>query len=466
MFKDKRPGKWVLLAVLFIIVMIGILLFFGISAKAAQKFLPIQNLETTQGYKIWLAEDHSLPIIAIKYRFRDAGAALEPADKQGLARLLSNTMDEGAGDLDSQSFQKALSDNSITLTFDASRDGFGGELKTLSHNKQKAFDLLSKAINSPRFDAEPVQRMIEGNLSRIKSAMSEPDWMAARLLNDKAYQGHPYAQNIGGTLSSLPRITTDDLRAFKNNELSKDRLFIAISGDITADEARKAIDAIFGKLPATSTDKKTVSPISIQNGGKVFSYAQDIPQTFVQMTMPSIDHTDKDFFALQIMNYIYGGAGFGSRLMDEAREKRGLTYGIYSSTLDLRLSDSLSVSTSTKNESAQEMLEIIKTSMTRMAAEPVSAKELNDAKAYITGSMPLSLTSSESIAEVILGMQVNDLPIDYLDTYKDTINAVNAEDIQRVAKNVLDPAKAVTILVGKPTNLTHVEVIKELPNVR
>ena len=239
MFKDKSPEKWVILVFLFLLVLAALLLFFGLNARAGEKFLNIQNVETPAGLSMWLVEDHSLPVISVQYQFEGAGAANDPATKQGLARMLSNTMDEGAGGLSSEAFQKELTDNSITLTFDATRDDFGGELKTLARNKDKAFNLLSLAINAPRFDEEPVARMRDGNLSRIKSSMSDPDWMAARLLNDKAFGSHPYAQNSGGTLSSLPTITPDDLRTFKTNNLSRDRLLIAIAGDITPEEAAK-----------------------------------------------------------------------------------------------------------------------------------------------------------------------------------------------------------------------------------
>jgi zinc protease len=190
MFKDKRPGKWLLLAALLAVIVIGLLLFFGMQAKAANgKLLPIKDITTPGGISVWLVEDHSLLIISMQFLFLDSGTALDPQDKQGLARMLSNTMDEGAGELDSQAFQKMLSDHSITLAFSASRDGFGGELKSLTRNSAMAFGLLERAMNAPRFDGEAVARMKAGNLSRIKSSLSEPDWMAARLINDKAYPG-------------------------------------------------------------------------------------------------------------------------------------------------------------------------------------------------------------------------------------------------------------------------------------
>jgi zinc protease len=465
MFKDKRPGKWALLGALLIIILIGLIAFFGMRAQAADRFLPIKEVITPGGISVWVVEDHSLPIIAMDFLFLDSGAALDPQDKQGLARLLSNTMDEGAGDLDSQTFQKTLSDNSITLMFNAGRDSFGGELKTLTRNSAKAFELLGLAMNSPRFDEEAVSRMRDGNLARIKSSMSEPDWMAARLLNDRAFQDHPYSKNSGGTLSSLGKITPQDLHDFNNKYLTQDRLLIAVVGDVDVKTLGPAIDSIFGKLPAKGPENMIVDT-NIANKGKTYLYEQDIPQTMIEIMLPAFDNKDEDYYVQQVLNYIYGGGGFGSRLMEEVREKNGLTYGIYSSMLDQRHNDAMSISTSTKNGSAKQVLDIIKAEMVRLQNEPVGAKELEDAKSYLTGSMPLSLTSSEQIAGMVISLRARGLPIDYLDTLEKKIRSVTAEDIQRVAKRILKPEETITILVGKPEALTNVDVVKELPNVQ
>jgi zinc protease len=466
MFKDKKPGKWALLAVLFLIVLIAILIFFGLSAKASgEKFLPVTEMKTPGGITVWTVEDKSLPIVAVKFLFKDSGSANDPDDKQGLARLLSNTMDEGAGDLGSEAFQKALADNSITLQFEAGRDSFGGTLKALTRNQDKAFELLTLAINAPRFDEEPVARMRDGNLTRIKSALSDPDWMAARLINDKAFSGHPYAKNSGGTLSSLPSITPADLRKFKETYLTQDRLLISAAGDINPATLASAIDKAFGKLPK-SAPVNAIKNSSVTNGGKIYLYEQPIPQTMIQIMLPAFDRKDKDYYGLQMMNYIYGGAGFGSRLMENAREKKGLTYGIYSGVQDYHHTDILSITTSTKNESTNEMLSIIRAEMTRMQNEKVTDKELADAKSFIIGSMPLALDSTEDIAGMVLNLREEELPIDYLDHFADYMRAVTADDVLRVAKRVLKPETMTTALIGKPAEIKNVEVVKELPNVQ
>lgn len=465
MHDDKKISKWVTLTLLLLAFLIGYLLFFGLRAQAADRFLPIKEVQTASGLSVWFVEDHTLPVIAMQYLFLDSGTSLDPETKQGLVRMLSNTMDEGADDLDSQDFQKALADQSITLSFTAGRDGFGGQIKTLSRNKETAFALLQKAMTTPRFDAEPVARMREANIARIKSSMGRPEWMSARIVNDRAFEGHPYGKNSGGTLSSLPTITPGDLRTFKKDYLTKDRLLVAITGDITEEEIKTLLDETFASLNTKAGSRK-ISDITLQNQGKTFIYDQSIPQTMIEILLPSFGHTDPDYYALQVMNYILGGGGFGSRLMDEVREKRGLTYGIYSSLQDFRHANMLSISTSTKNENTQNVLKIVRDVMQSMQSAAVSDKELADAKSYIIGSMPLALSSTDQIASITLNLLVNGFPIDYLDNYADKINAVSAADVQRVAARILKPENMMVVLVGKPQGVENATVIESLPNVQ
>jgi zinc protease len=307
--------------------------------------------------------------------------------------------------------------------------------------------------------------MRTANIARIRSSLSEPEWMVARLINDRGFEGHAYAKNSGGTLSGLNAITPDDLRAFKNAYLTQDRLLIAVAGDITEAQLSPAIDRIFGALPKTAA-QDPLPDMTMKNAGDTYLFEADIPQTKIEAMLPALDHRDPDYYALEVMNHIFGGAGFGSRLMEEAREKRGLTYGIYSSLQNMEHADVLTVSVATGNESAGEMVGIIQGEMKKMAETPPSAQELADAKAYITGSMPLSLSSTDAIASIALGLRIRGLPVDYYDHYASRIEAVTQEDVRRLAAKLLDPEKMVVALVGQPKNIDNATIVKELPNVR
>ncbi len=430
----------------------------------ADKFIDIQEVTSKSGITAWLVEDHTLPIISMNFAFKNAGAKQDSADKQGLAQLASNTMDEGAGQYDSETFQQMLADNSISLSFGSGRDDFSGSLKTLSRKKDIAFELLELALTQPRFDAEPLERMRQSNLARIQRSRGKPGWMSARLMNDVAYQGHPYAQNSGGTLTTMSNITEDDLRAFIAKRLAQDNLVISVVGDISAEELSATLDRVFGELPKTS-NLATIQNLTLQNEGATILYEQDIPQTIISMAQNGIARDDPDYYTAAIMNYILGSSGFGSRLMEEIREKRGLTYGIYS---DLELSDhinTVSVSTSTKNETAAELIDIVKQEWQKMKTEAVTDDELADAKSYLIGSMPLALSSTDNISSLLLGLALDDLPLDYLDQRAGKINAVTKEEISRVAAKLLTPEKILTVLVGKPENITPTKKVDTLPNV-
>jgi zinc protease len=446
-----------------IIIALGILFISASTAFARDAVLNIQEVTSPGGIKAWLVEDHSVPVIALNFGFKGAGTLLDPADKQGLARMVSNTMDEGAGDLDAQAFQKELRDQSISLSFSATRDDFTGSVKTVNDHKDRAFELLKLALTQPRFEAEAIERMREANESRIRSSLSDPDWIAARILNDTIFEGHVYAQNSGGTLSTLKAITAEDIKAFHKNYLGKNNLVVAVAGDVTADELGRALDAVFGDLPVV-----TLPPVPAvkdqKNTGSVFLYSKDIPQSIIQIVQPGIDHRDPDYHLAQVMNFVLGSSGFGSRLTEEIREKRGLTYGIYSSFMSMRYFDGLSVNTSTENKNAGTMLDLIKKEWATMKAAPITAKELQDAQTYLIGSLPLSLTSTDDIADLMLGLRLDELPIDYLDAREQAIRSATPADILRVATKILDPDKMTVILVGKPEGVPEATTITTIPN--
>jgi zinc protease len=436
--------------------------FASSSASAREKLLNIKEVTSPNGITAWLVEDHSVPVIAVEFAFRGAGTAYDPKGLQGLARMASNTMDEGAGSLDAQEFQKELRDLSLTLRFNAGRDQFGGSLKTLTKNKERGFELLNLALTKPRFDDEAIDRMRQSNQSRIRSSLSNPKWMAARILNDKVFEGHPYAMNSGGTLSSLDKVTAKELKAFHERAIGKNNLIVSVAGDITADELGAILDDVFGDLP--TVDIKDLEPTSVQNAGSVFVYEHDVPQSVIEIMQPGMSRSHPDYHTAQVMNFVLGSSGFGSRLTEEIREKRGLTYGIYSYLYELNAMQGLAVSTSTASENVPEMLGLIKAEFEKMASTPISDSELSDAQSYLVGSLPLSLTSTNKITALMLSLQSDGLPIDYLDQREAAIKAVSIDAISRVAKDLLKPDQMTMVLVGK-SGVEDAITVKDLPNV-
>ncbi|HNQ92053.1 MAG TPA: pitrilysin family protein [Alphaproteobacteria bacterium] len=440
-----------------------LVLFCGIQTAHAS-ILDIQDFTTEKGIRIWLVEDHTVPVLSLQFLFRGAGSINDPEDKQGLSQILSNTLDEGAGDLDAKTFQAQLTDQSISLRFFSSRDDFGGALKTLSKYQDHAFKLLHLALTAPRFEEDAIRRMRDANFARIRSSMTDPEWMTARLTNAVLFRDHPYAMNSGGTLSTLPRITADDLQDKVKTQLGRDRLIIAVAGNIAKGELSQKIDDVFGNLPDHSKVGE-VSPAKFPAEEKPVQFEKDIPQTVIQIAMPGIPNSDPDYFAAEILNYTLGGAGFGSRLTEVVREQRGLTYGIYSNLSEMDYANLLTIGTSTRTENVGEVLSLVNQELSRMGSEPVSAKELADAKSYLVGSVPLDLTSTDRIAAMMISFQSFNLPTDYLDIREKGLKSATREDVLRVAKRLLGQNRKVTVMVGTVTDPSSVRLVEKLPDI-
>jgi zinc protease len=438
------------------------LLCFLYPATGHTKVLDIQVLRDTEAMKIWLVEDSSVPVISMQFAFVGRGSRNDPNDKQGLNRMLANTLDEGAGDLDAKAFQKELSDNSIELSFSTTRDDFTGTVYTLSREKERAFQLLSSALSAPRFDEEAVERMRAQNIARIRSSMTDPEWMLARLQNSVLFQNHSYAKNSGGTLSSLPTITPKDLRA-AHQSLKSAPLRIAFSGNISPEEALKIVDHVFkGYAQAVSQTQisTAASPLA-----QTVLYTHTIPQTLVTMALPAPTPRDKDYVSVEVMNYIFGGGGFGSRLTDVIRERNGLTYGIYSGFEHLDAAHYILISSSSKNETIARLIQLTRDELNRMKQTPPTEEEVRDAVRYLRGSTLLGLSSNPRLSSFMLGLMLEELPADYLDQRDVALQNIDAQAVHKAAQKWLDSSKLVTIMLGAPVGLEPSQKVDTLPYV-
>ncbi len=411
----------------------------------------VERVKTPGGLEAWLVQDNSNPIVTMRFAFR-GGAALDPKGKVGLANLVASTMDEGAGDLDSQSFQKTLEDKAIRIRFDAGLDNFGGRLQTLVRNQDKAFDLLRLALNAPRFDTEPVERIRSQILVGLKQDEENPHSIAGKAMREALYGGHPYGRPADGIPDSVKAITADDLRAFVTQRLTRDTLVIGIVGDITPAKLAELLDATFGTLPPQGTDWR-LPKIRANTDGRTIVINKDVPQSAILFADQGLLRDDPDFYAAYVMNHVLGGGGFTSRLYGEVREKRGLAYSISSGLNPRRASATTVGGAGTANARVHETLDVVKTEWQRMAENGVTNDELKDAKTYLTGAYPLQFTGSTRIARMLVGIQLAELGIDYVKSRNAFINAVTRDDIARVAKKLLDANRLVTVVVGRPEGL-------------
>jgi len=417
-------------------------------ASAANK---IEEVKSAGGITAWLVEDHSLPVVTIDVSFR-GGATLDPADKPGLATLAAGLLDEGAGELDSQAFQGRLEDLATSLEFAASEDAMGASLRTVTANLTPALDLLHMALSAPRFDESAVTRVRSQLLAELARNAREPRYIANRLWWRNAYDGHPYARPVRGTLESIARITIPDLRAVVHDRLARDVMIIGVVGDVTADALKTLLDTTFGPLPPRAAERRVADVVAAAKKPLLLAKLP-IPQSVVTFGQPGIKREDPDWYAAYVVNHILGGGGFSSRLTAEVREKRGLAYSVYSGLEPMQHSGLILGGVATQNDRVAQSIDIIRAEWRRMRDGGPTETELEDAKTYLTGSFPLSLDSTGHIAGILVAIQRDGLGIDYLERRKTLIESVTLEDARRVAHRLLNPDKLSFVVVGSPDKL-------------
>jgi len=417
-------------------------------ASAANK---IEEVKSAGGITAWLVEDHSLPVVTIDVSFR-GGAALDPADKAGLATLAADLLDEGAGELDSQAFQGRLEDLATSLEFAASEDAMGASLRTVTANLTPALDLLRLALSAPRFDESAVTRVRSQLLAELAHNAREPRYIANRLWWRNAYDGHPYARPVRGTPESIARITTPDLVAVVHDRLARDVMIIGVVGDVTADALKTLLDSTFGPLPPHAAEGRVADVVAAAKKPLLLAKLP-IPQSVVTFGQPGIKRQDPDWYAVYVVNHILGGGGFSSRLTAEVREKRGLAYSVYSGLEPMQHSGVILGGVATQNDRVAQSIDIIRAEWRRMRDAGPTETELEDAKTYLTGSFPLSLDSTGHIADILVAIQRDRLGVDYLERRKTLIESVTLDDAKRVAHRLLDPDKLSFVVVGSPDKL-------------
>jgi len=407
----------------------------------------IERVVSPGGIEAWLVHEPAVPLISMDFAFV-GGAIQDPPGKAGTASLAAALLDEGAGDLDSKAFHDRLERKAIELSFQAERDTLRGSLRTLTENRDEAFDDLRLALTAPRFDPDEVEINRGQILSLVRRASTSPTEIANQRWWETAFAGHPYGRPVDGTLETVPAITRDDLVSYVQRVLARDHLKIAVVGDIDADTLKPLLDRVFGTLPARA-DLAPVGAASPQGLGRRIVIKIDVPQAVVTFGGPGIARKDPDFMAAYIVNHILGGGSMSSRLYQEVREKRGLAYSVYDSLMWLNHAALFLGGTATRADRTGETLELIEKEIHRLAENGPTADELAKAKAYLNGSFPLNLDTSSKIASMLVQLQLDDLGIDYFDRRPQMINAVTLEDARRVAKRLLDGGLLVTV-AGRP----------------
>jgi zinc protease len=411
---------------------------------SASEAAPIHKIVSPLGIEAWLLEDHAVPIVAMNFAF-DGGASQDPSGKPGVANMLAAMLDEGAGDMDSRNFQSKLDDLSIELNFEAGKDSFFGTVKTLAENETEAFHLTALAMQSPRFDAEPLERMRAQVMSGIKQSAKDPEQVAVNMMCATAFAGHPYGQPLDGTAASVTALSVADLQDYRSRVFARDNLKIAIVGAIDEATAGKMVDQMFGTLPMKA---RLVQVDDVDPKGGVVDVDMPNPQTVIRFGGPGVRRDDPDFMAAYVVNHILGGGSFSSRLYSEVREKRGLAYNISTSLAAMDHAGAVAGGTATRADRADETIALIRSEMTRLGQDGPTAEELAKAKSFLIGSYALRFDSSTKIARQLLGIQIDGLGVDYVNHRNDLVASVTLDDAKRAAKRLFANGTGLIVRVG------------------
>jgi zinc protease len=420
-------------------------------AAIPARAIDIKEVKSPGGIAAWLVEDHTNPLIALRFSFK-GGSANDPPGKPGTAHFISGMLDEGAGDLDSNGFQMRREELALRMSFDDEMDHFEGAFQTLTERRDESFALLKLALTKPRFDAVALERVRGQLLVGAGENREDPQRIASHAWMAAALGSHPYAEESDGTPESLKVITADDLRALHRALFTRRDLKVAVVGDIDPATLARLLDDTFGALPDTDPPPAPPATRPVDKPG-IHIIDRNIPQSIITFGHEGILRNDPDFIAAYVASFILGGGGFGSRLTDEVREKRGLTYGVSSGLFPLDHAGLVLGSLSTRNDRARQALDLVEEVMRRFAQEGPTAEELADAKTYLTGSYALRFDSNTKIARELLGIQEDGLGIDYVNRRNALVEAMSLDEVKAQARRITRPDKLIITIVGRPVGI-------------
>lgn len=418
-------------------------------SAAAQHGVPVERIVSPGGIEAWLVSDSTVPMIVMRAYWR-GGTAIEPAALTGVTGVMADMLTEGAGPNDANAFKERLQDLNMSLSFGAGYDGVGMSLTTLSENQDEAFEMARLALNAPRFDAEPLARIKRQMIVSLRTRETNPSYLANLALDQALYPDHPYARRT--SRESVEAINAAALRERHAALFNRATLQITIVGDIDADAAGRAIDLVFGGLPQGAPPPE---PTEVELRGPAPIIVRELPQpqSLILFSGPGIQDEDPDWVPLAVANYILGGGGFSSRLMDQVREQRGLVYGIGTGSSVREHVALIRGSAQADNANVAEAIELVRAEMGRLYREGATQAEVNDAITYLTGSFALDLDSNVKISSVVHGYQAAGRDIEYVNRRNDLIRAVTLEDVNRVIRRLFNPEAYTFVVVGQPVGL-------------
>lgn len=399
------------------------------------------------GMTVLVLEQHFLPIVEVHSLIK-TGSAQDPPEKAGLANLVASLLDEGTTTRTSKQIAEQIDFVGGSLEVKASEDFTTASARVLKKDVDLGFTLLADMLQHPAFYKQEFERIRTQILGEMASDNDDPGHVAMKAFNQLVFHGHPYRWPLNGTEETLGKITVADVAAFYAKEYVPGQVILTVVGDVTVDQVAALVQTHFGAWKKSPVPSRNVRKPGALEKKTVQLIEKDLTQSSIVLGHGGINRTNPDFYAVTVMNFILGAGGFSSRLMDSIRDKQGLAYGIMSH-FDARLMPgSFWISLQTRSETTNQAITGVLAEMKGIRDAPVSDQELAEAKSFLVGSFPLRLDSTAKLAQVLAQVEFYGLGFEYFSQYPKWIERVTKEDVQRVAKQYLDPQRYALVVVG------------------
>lgn len=408
------------------------------------------RITTANGITLLVLEQHFLPIVEVHALIK-AGSVQDPPEKAGLANLVASLLDEGTTNRSSKQLAEQIDFVGGSLDARASKDFTTASARVLRKDVDLGFTLLADILLHPAFPKQEFERVRSQILGEIASDNDDPGVVALKAFNQLVFHNHPYRWPISGTAETLNRVTLADVQSFYAKEYVPNQVILAVVGDITVEEVEMLVQTHFGSWEKSAPQGRTLKQPGPIEKKTVQFIEKDLSQSTIVLGHGGISRTNPDFYAVTVMNQILGAGGFSSRLMDSIRDKQGLAYSIVSHYDARAMPGSFWVSLQTKTDSTNQAINGVIAEIKAIRESPVTDQELSEAKSFLMGSFPLRLDSTGKLARVLAQVEYFGLGFEYFNQYPKWIDRVSKEDVQRVAKQYLDPARYALVVVGNIT---------------
>jgi zinc protease len=409
--------------------------------------LDIQHEVLGNGLTLILVERHHLPIVKATFGIK-AGSLIEPEEKAGLANLTAILLTSGTKTRTEAEINEEIEYVGASLNGSGGDDYITVNLSVLKKDIHLGFDLLSDVLVNPSFPEDELDKKRERVKGRLKAQEEDPGFVASKEFKKSVFGSHPYGRLVAGSAETLDKITRSDLVEFHKTFYTPNNAIMSVVGDVTVNEVKNLLERYFSKWKSREIKEPSTLGPETEKKKEMIIIDKDLTQANIVLGHVGIRRDEPDYYAVSVMNYILGGGGFASRLMQNIREEKGLVYDIHSFFSADKYSGSFQIGLQTKNESANTAIEEILDEIIMITEQPVSDEELSDAQAFLTGSFPMRIETSSRIAKFLVAVEYYELGIDYIDKYPEYINSVTKDDVLRVAKEYLDPKNIVFVVVA------------------